>query len=421
MASFFQIEIPQIGQTFSRDLMPQIGKDSINSFLKYVDDLGIERTLLTDYPTEKLKSTQAVDFDSSKIRSLMLSKSDCPIIISNDDHVADGHHRWLANHNSPDNQKIDCHRIDLPILELIKVCKDWNNQVKEELTRKDFQPMVDSFVSFASDKLGIKSLPTISYKDDTDGDQPSFGGYSPHNKSIVISTKNRHPMDIFRTLAHELVHSKQDEDGRIGDVKKEGSTGSDIENEANAWAGKIMRWYGKNNPQAFNMKSLIEMKLKPSDREEGTDSVVQCYIDDTPGQKKWKFVRRINESYTRPKYLYHGTHTLNLDSIKKNGIKPGEMWKNSFLTHSATHAWKEAKRASNISDWDRKTGERLGKPVVIVIHRDHPSVKSVRWTKDDSHGKHTLRWLVKTPDVIPPNAISHVLHDENTEDSGKHK
>ena len=42
---------------------------------------------------------------------------------------------------------------------------------------------------------------------------------------------NRSMPDILRTLAHELVHLKQRQDGVIGGVE-DGETGSDVENEA---------------------------------------------------------------------------------------------------------------------------------------------------------------------------------------------
>ena len=84
----------------------------------------------------------------------------------------------------------------------------------EKVTHKEFGPMMDEFVSFASDRLGLKSLPTIRYKDQ--GERfASFGGYNPSTSEIVIQTKDRHPMDVLRTLAHELVHHKQRENGEI--------------------------------------------------------------------------------------------------------------------------------------------------------------------------------------------------------------
>lgn len=126
----------------------------------------------------------------------------------------------------------------------------------ESITHEKFGPMLDSFVSFASDKLGLKSVPKLSYKTDM---ETSFGGYNPSTQELVIATKNRHPMDVFRTVAHELVHHKQNEDGRLGkDIEKEGATGSDIENEANAEAGKVMRWFAKSNPDMFKQGYVVE-------------------------------------------------------------------------------------------------------------------------------------------------------------------
>lgn len=138
--------------------------------------------------------------------------------------------------------------------------KDKNKTpIVEEIDHEKFGPMLDTFVSFASKKLGIKSMPNMKLtKDDL---ETTFGGYNPAEKSIVVVSKNRHPMDIFRTVAHELVHHKQNEDGRIGkDIAKEGGTGSDIENEANSEAGKVMRWFAKANPKAFSSSYVNEEK-----------------------------------------------------------------------------------------------------------------------------------------------------------------
>ena len=126
-----------------------------------------------------------------------------------------------------------------------------------ELDHEKFGPMLDTFVQFASKKLGIKSLPTKELsKDDM---KTSFAAYNPGKKHLMVVTKNRHPMDIFRSVAHELVHHKQNEDGRLGkDIEKEGATGSDIENEANSEAGKIMRWFAKSNPSMFKSGYVVE-------------------------------------------------------------------------------------------------------------------------------------------------------------------
>jgi hypothetical protein len=286
-----EFEIPAIGQTLSRDLMPQID----SAFLKYLKkhDISFRKRQLN---TQDLRSTQS-EFDNLKILSLMSQEKDVdPIFVSNDNYVLDGHHRWIADHNT--DGQTQAYVIDLPILELLRMAKEYESQLKEEITHKDFGPMMDSFVSFASEKLGIKSLPKVNFKNDNDqGEHPSFGGYNPHSNEIVIQTKNRHPMDVFRTLAHELVHHKQNEDGRIKDVAKEGSTGSPIEDEANSQAGILMRLFGKSNPDKFALSHIVEdineefsqsFKDDPHNREWGTDSLRSIYSEETPGQSQMK-------------------------------------------------------------------------------------------------------------------------------------
>jgi hypothetical protein len=284
------LKIPAIGQTFSRELMPQLS-DNLEDFLKFLDANDIKHHERQDIDPSKLKATQANGFDYDKIMSIPPGETH-KIIISNDLHVIDGHNRWLAAHNR-DDVNLKCHEVDLPIVAAVAKAKEYlaAKNLQEGITRKEFQPMVDSFVDFASSELGIKSLPNIQYKDsDENDDQPSFGGYCPGSKTITVSTKNRHPMDIFRTIAHELVHSKQDEDGRLKDVAKEGSTGSDIENEANSQAGIIMRKHAKNARHMFKVGSLDEafeemlQEDSPSDREWGKPSLTATYKKDTPGQ-----------------------------------------------------------------------------------------------------------------------------------------
>ena len=68
--------------------------------------------------------------------------------------------------------------------------------------------------------------------------------------------RNRHPIDIMRTLAHELVHYKQDTERRIG--PDSGETGSPIENEANAMAGQIMRRFDQENPELFGLGAVSD-------------------------------------------------------------------------------------------------------------------------------------------------------------------
>jgi Zn-dependent peptidase ImmA (M78 family) len=110
---------------------------------------------------------------------------------------------------------------------------------------------VDHFVDYCCSELGIKDKPPIQYVNSKIQAKlnTSFGGYYPGEKKIKVNTAGRHTVDIFRTLAHELVHHKQNEDKRL--KVDSGKTGSDIENEANSKAGILLRNYGKAKPEIF--------------------------------------------------------------------------------------------------------------------------------------------------------------------------
>ena len=75
--------------------------------------------------------------------------------------------------------------------------------------------------------------------------------------SLAVYCKNRNMADILRTIAHELVHHKQNELGMI--KPGSGDTGSDIENQANSLAGIILREYGKMNRLIYESKNKKPM------------------------------------------------------------------------------------------------------------------------------------------------------------------
>jgi len=143
-----------------------------------------------------------------------------------------------------------------------------NLNINESLEPESKTNLVEDFINYCKDKLQLSQTPKIEFSDDTNHvkEQCSFGYFSPESKAIWVYAGDRNMADIFRTLAHELVHRKQDEDGRI--EYESGKTGSDIENEANSMAGVILREFGKSNPEIYDtpihgfIKSdLNEMKV----------------------------------------------------------------------------------------------------------------------------------------------------------------
>jgi len=154
------------------------------------------------------------------------------------------------------------------------------NSIKE--THAD---IVKTFVEFAVKELGLQTPPTditLSYDTDQAKNDHSFGHFDPSNGKIWVYVKDRNTADFLRTLAHELVHRKQAEDNRL--EPNSGETGSDIENEANAQAGVLLRKFGKQHEDIYetlkegmygdylfgDQKSGVAIGWYPEEKEEDT-------------------------------------------------------------------------------------------------------------------------------------------------------
>lgn len=123
---------------------------------------------------------------------------------------------------------------------------------KEE---EELNDILKDFIPLAMKELKLKTLPPIKFQKVVNPeDQPTFGRYKNESDVIYIGVENRHPLDIIRTLAHELAHHKQDIDHKLG--KHSGETGSEDEDEAHAQAGVIMRHFVKLYPHYFTSQEI---------------------------------------------------------------------------------------------------------------------------------------------------------------------
>ena len=115
--------------------------------------------------------------------------------------------------------------------------------------------MFKKFLPLAMEVLEVDSLPKMRFAPDLNtGDQPSFGMYSPDDNMLAVALANRHPVDILRTVAHELVHFKQNMNGELN--PDSGETGSPHETQAHEIAGVIMRHFNKRYPEYLKSKPL---------------------------------------------------------------------------------------------------------------------------------------------------------------------
>jgi hypothetical protein len=138
--------------------------------------------------------------------------------------------------------------------------KNFTSGLNENLSETK-QQSIQHFVEFATKRLKLKEQPKISLVAGREFAEvkTSLGGFDPVSKEIYVATEGRLTADILRTLAHEMVHRKQDELGLVSNPMKDGADGSPIENQAHAVAGILMREYGRINKQIYNEDINIDV------------------------------------------------------------------------------------------------------------------------------------------------------------------
>jgi hypothetical protein len=110
--------------------------------------------------------------------------------------------------------------------------------------------ILDKFVLFVKEQLELKTVPTIKIQNHRDGLKTTANyDYTKENKIIKVCAKNRALVDVCRSIAHEMVHHKQFEQGRL--KVRPPDIGGEIEDEANAKAGQYIKMYSKKDPNIY--------------------------------------------------------------------------------------------------------------------------------------------------------------------------
>jgi hypothetical protein len=111
--------------------MPQIAQDQRDNFLKSLEDEGISHQYLRMAPIH-LKATQG-EFNLDKVRSIMDKKPKLnPVIVSKDNFILDGHHRWLCGMLIDPMIELKTIVIDLPKERLMKLLLSYSDALGNE-------------------------------------------------------------------------------------------------------------------------------------------------------------------------------------------------------------------------------------------------------------------------------------------------
>ena len=141
--------------------------------------------------------------------------------------------------------------------------------------------ILKEFVKFVKNDLQIKSLPKIQILNGRSGIKTTANyDYTKKDKIIKVNSRNRATIDVMRSIAHELTHHKQYEQGRL--KVKPPDIGGEIEDEANAKAGQYIKLFAKKFPEIYEIDEQSFGTFQKSDIDLSSSSSSSSSSNSTP-------------------------------------------------------------------------------------------------------------------------------------------
>jgi hypothetical protein len=117
----------------------------------------------------------------------------------------------------PSDFKVDKHKDKIVVSNITKKGLEHNKEFKDKLV---------SLTMFMMDNgLNIEPLPDINFIEDDKENAINILGrtahYDPNQKCITLYTYSRHPKDVLRSYAHEMIHHKQNLEDRIHGIQSQ--------------------------------------------------------------------------------------------------------------------------------------------------------------------------------------------------------
>ena len=146
--------------------------------------------------------------------------------------------------------------------------------------------------------MNIEPLPTMEFIDgDSENAKDFFGKtayYDPNRQHIVLYTEGRHPKDIVRSYAHEMIHHIQYLEDRLGDVAGTDTTEDDhldkIEQEANLRGTMTFRNWTDSILNEIGDLSQVPYKWKTFPKPEGSNDPYSYYDFSTDNGTKYQVI-----------------------------------------------------------------------------------------------------------------------------------
>jgi len=172
-----------------------------------------------------------------------------------------------------------------------------------------YPPMIKSLTEYMLDKgMNIRPLPKVKFvNDDVENARDFFGKtayYDPNNRVVVLYTMDRHPKDVMRSYAHEMIHHMQNCENRLGNVSttniKEDDYLYKLEEEANLLGTMTFREWTDTLTESIVKDEIVCDKCGHSwPIKDGGDDLYICHApncghDNTPSLNEGRYDKITN-------------------------------------------------------------------------------------------------------------------------------
>jgi len=284
----------------------------------------------------------------------------------------------------------------------------------------DILPKLAELTQHMIDKgYNIEPLPGLELIDDDVTNAKDFFGktayYDPNTQTIVLYTHGRHPKDIARSFAHEMIHHIQNLEGRLGNIQTTNTQEDDYLNDIEAEA---------------NLKGTMTFRNWTDSLEEGFDKNLG---KDPFGLNQ--FARELMAEGAYDSLVTQLTKATITKWVKDSKKKP--LPKKSFVDIDIDDVDGKGREIEfnyvGIVEFDKKidgyevdgtsnSGEDKGKmPFVATMFRINPKILPQAWSKISADVSDVIRHEIEHLTQAGDNVRGQVYDDEgNLIDKGKY-
>jgi hypothetical protein len=171
-----------------------------------------------------------------------------------------------------------------------------------EPSEHDYPKLIKLLTEYMlSKEMNIRPLPKVKFiNDDVENARDFFGKtayYDPNKRVVVLYTMDRHPKDIMRSFAHEMIHHMQNCENRLGNISttnvKEDDYLYKLEEEANLLGTMTFReWTDTLTEGVFGNRIVCDNCGWSWPIKDGGDDLYICHKcghDNTPSLNEGRY------------------------------------------------------------------------------------------------------------------------------------